>query len=173
MTVFLFCLAVIGITAIIVDGTVFDEVRDWLATKLPEELCDVFTCHQCMGTWVGLGCGLILNTSFWGTTVTLLAAAVGAVAGWKFLKRYHPKLVVASTFLGFFIGSAFLTENVWVVLLSGGAGAFLAPFGNFLTRYMSYKVELVQKEFLDAHDTASSRGDKTFGDGSGKERTTS
>jgi hypothetical protein len=151
MTAFLFCLAVIGITAIIVDGTIFDELREWLANKLPEEIYDLFTCHQCMGTWVGLGCGLVLNSGFWGATVTLLVSVVGATLGWFFLKKYHPKLVVAATFVGFFLGALIFTENVWVVLLSGGAGAFLAPLGNFFTRYMSYRVELVQKEFIDAH----------------------
>jgi hypothetical protein len=167
MTAFLFCLAVIGITAIIVDGTIFDEVRDWLAKKLPDELYDVFTCHQCMGTWVGLGCGLVLNTGFWGATGTLVASAVGGVLGWFFLKKYHPKLVVAAVFAGFFLSALFLTENVWLVLLSGGAGAFLAPLGNFLTRYLSYKVELVQKEFIDAHDTG---GSEAVGDGANGER---
>ena len=79
-TVILFCIAVIGITNIIVDpATIFQLVRDWVVKEESKPIfkkIDIFlrgypsrffvwldklmSCYQCSGFWVGLLCGAIL-----------------------------------------------------------------------------------------------------------------
>jgi hypothetical protein len=60
MNLILFVLAAIGMTNILVQGNIFQPVRDFLAKRLPQKLYQVFECHQCMGTWCGFFCGYIL-----------------------------------------------------------------------------------------------------------------
>jgi hypothetical protein len=57
MEFLLFALATIGLTLIIVDGSIFEPVRCFLEKRLPEKVYDVFECYQCMGTWCGFICG--------------------------------------------------------------------------------------------------------------------
>lgn len=56
----LFALAVIGLTNIMVDSSIMAPVRDYLQKILPAYVYKVFECYQCMGTWCGFICGLIL-----------------------------------------------------------------------------------------------------------------
>jgi hypothetical protein len=57
VTFLLFVFATIGLTLIIVDGSIFEPVRCILEKTLPEKVYDVFECYQCMGTWCGFLCG--------------------------------------------------------------------------------------------------------------------
>lgn len=163
MTAFLFCLAVIGITDLLVEGAIFSAARDWLGKKLEPELYYLTTCHQCVGTWVGFFCGLALNSGFWGTTLTLSLAALGGALGWWFLKKYHPHLVLVTAGAGFFLGSWLVTENAWLIILSGGAGAFLAPLGEKVLKYLTFKVES-----MEVYDVRP--GNETVGDGTTGEK---
>jgi hypothetical protein len=71
----LFVLAAVGMTHIVVDGTIFDPVRtwaekpikwtipfkrffDWVKTKLS----NIMGCHQCCGFWCGVVVALIFLT---------------------------------------------------------------------------------------------------------------
>ena len=56
----LFATAAIGLTNIMVDSTLMAPLRRWLQSVLPASVYEVFECHQCMGTWCGLICGLLL-----------------------------------------------------------------------------------------------------------------
>lgn len=56
----LFLLATIGMTHIVVHGSIFEGVRNWLEKKLPSKIYEVFTCYQCSGTWCGFICGAML-----------------------------------------------------------------------------------------------------------------
>ena len=61
MAVFLlFATAAVGLTNIIVHGSIFSPVRTWLQRTLKPGLYEVFECYQCMGFWCGLLCGIIL-----------------------------------------------------------------------------------------------------------------
>ena len=66
MNFFLFVLSTIGLTNIFVDSSLFDSLRDLFRNKASEGkrffkfLNSIFSCHQCMGFWCGLFCGLIL-----------------------------------------------------------------------------------------------------------------
>ena len=56
----LFALSVIGMTHIIVDGSIFQGVRDVLKKWLPTKLYRLFECYQCTGTWAGFFLGYFL-----------------------------------------------------------------------------------------------------------------
>lgn len=81
----LFAFATIGLTMIIVDGSIFEPVRCFLEKKLPEKVYDVFECYQCMGTWCGFICGAMafgLNPLFIilsGFAGSFLAMFTGAI----------------------------------------------------------------------------------------------
>ena len=72
ISLIIFCFAVIGMTNILVDGSIFGEgglipIRPWLEKKLPlkfpkygPKIYEMVECHQCMGTWCGFFCGLTL-----------------------------------------------------------------------------------------------------------------
>lgn len=73
---FLFCLAVIGMTNIIVDSNLFAPVREYLKKELPPKVYEILECHQCCGTWCGFLCGLILIS--WNPFVILLCGCAGS-----------------------------------------------------------------------------------------------
>ncbi len=60
MNFILFLLAVIGMTHILVDGSIFKPVRDWLKTLLPSSFYTLFECYMCMGFWCGLFLGFFM-----------------------------------------------------------------------------------------------------------------
>jgi len=57
MEILLFMLGVIGMTHIIVDASIFQWLRDFLDTTLPEKISKLIHCYQCTGFWCGLLCG--------------------------------------------------------------------------------------------------------------------
>ena len=68
----IFCMATVGLTAILVDGKIFAPFRERLEKRArsPKDrrtwsgfLLDILTCYQCCGFWSGLFCGLILTLS--------------------------------------------------------------------------------------------------------------
>lgn len=59
-TFLLFVCAVIGMTHIIVDGAIFQPVREWVEKNTHEKFYDLFQCYQCMGFWCGMFCGFIV-----------------------------------------------------------------------------------------------------------------
>jgi 1-aminocyclopropane-1-carboxylate deaminase/D-cysteine desulfhydrase-like pyridoxal-dependent ACC family enzyme len=60
MSFLLFSLAVIGMTHIIVDSSIFRPVRELLKRVLPSSISSVFDCYQCAGTWCGFLLGFLL-----------------------------------------------------------------------------------------------------------------
>ena len=78
---FFFCLASVGLTVILVDGTVFLPLRRYFADEatkirrhrerknlspsfsLFETIHEILSCHQCCGFWAGLFCSPYLLTS--------------------------------------------------------------------------------------------------------------
>ena len=71
MLLFLFCIAVIGLTHIIVDSHIAELVKKKVFEKAdgtPKELTPVWAeikymsnCYQCSGFWVGLLLGILIN----------------------------------------------------------------------------------------------------------------
>ena len=68
----LFCLAVIGLTGILVESTLFAPVREWIKAASEAEpptsinkqfwcfLTQMLSCFQCCGVWTGWFCGFCL-----------------------------------------------------------------------------------------------------------------
>ncbi|MCL2349423.1 MAG: DUF1360 domain-containing protein [Planctomycetaceae bacterium] len=82
----LFCMGSIGLTAILVDGKIFQPFREMLERNVAASaerfekmrnrpsvmprtwsgfLLAILTCYQCCGFWSGLFCGLFLTTGYW------------------------------------------------------------------------------------------------------------
>lgn len=99
--IILFALTTIGLTHLLVDGDIFDPLRQGIRWFLTEFLVNflikkigikgdkfkermmflngLFNCHHCMGTWCGFLCGYVfLEGSFW--QILLYGAAGGFLA---------------------------------------------------------------------------------------------
>lgn len=61
----LFATATIGLTNIIVDSSVFAPLRAWAREHCPKKVNELLNCHQCMGLWCGLFCGLVILHCSW------------------------------------------------------------------------------------------------------------
>ena len=77
----IFCMATVGLTAILVDGKIFLPFRERLENRVREQeerqqtkggkmrrtwsgfLLGIITCYQCCGFWSGLFCGLYFTVS--------------------------------------------------------------------------------------------------------------
>jgi hypothetical protein len=67
MEIFLFFIGSIGLTHIIVDGSIFEWLRNFLVTYSPSFLGKLILCYMCVGFWVGLLSGwLCFETITWG-----------------------------------------------------------------------------------------------------------
>jgi hypothetical protein len=73
----LFCLAVIGMTHIIVDGSIFQPVRDYLEARLPAKMSELLKCYQCCGFWSGmfLGYFILASNMSWCLCIPVIFAA--------------------------------------------------------------------------------------------------
>jgi len=60
--ILLFILGVIGITHIIVDGSIMQPFRNFCNQYAPEWFNELISCYQCCGFWVGV----IFSIMFWG-----------------------------------------------------------------------------------------------------------
>jgi hypothetical protein len=80
MILALFVLAVIGMTIILVNGSIFDDDhlgwRSWFKKKLGK-YGDLLECRVCAGWWAGLMMGLALF-SWWNPLIFLPAAFAGS-----------------------------------------------------------------------------------------------
>ena len=79
----LFCIAVVGLTDIVVDSRIKELVINswwyrpirWVSAKvLPSYVYEALECHQCMGFWFGLLTGYFLLGNGW---ITVLACGFG------------------------------------------------------------------------------------------------
>ena len=82
ISLILFILATIGLTSIMVSGTIMAPVRNLLKGKLPVKIYEVFECYQCMGTWCGFLCGVLtmLAPDWWPCLILLYGFAGSFVA---------------------------------------------------------------------------------------------
>ena len=53
----LFFLASIGMTHVVVDGSIFSWLRSLAVKYLPKRISAIFSCYQCAGMW----CGFLLG----------------------------------------------------------------------------------------------------------------
>ncbi len=52
---FLFMVAVIGMTHIVVDSEIMEPVEEWAKDRIPRKIHDaLFNCYQCSGYWCGI-----------------------------------------------------------------------------------------------------------------------
>jgi hypothetical protein len=62
--IILFTFGTIGMTHIIVDGTIFEPVRNYIKSRSNNAffkiLDKIVMCNQCMGFWSGVFCGMLV-----------------------------------------------------------------------------------------------------------------
>jgi hypothetical protein len=64
----LFLLAAVGLTNILIYGSILDNAREWVLARVPDKVGEVLSCYQCTGFWSGLLTGYVLLThDFFGT----------------------------------------------------------------------------------------------------------
>ncbi|MCL2117553.1 MAG: DUF1360 domain-containing protein [Planctomycetaceae bacterium] len=121
----IFCMATVGLTAILVDGKIFAPFRERLESRVHAQeerqqanivrggkkrrtwsgfLLDILTCYQCCGFWSGLFCGLFLTMSRFGGMAFCISLPVNLP---------HMPILVPIYFL-------------LILLMCGLAGSFLA-----------------------------------------------
>ena len=92
----LFVLATIGLTNIIIDGSIFAPLRNFLEKILPSKIYSIFQCFQCMGTWCGFICGFLLVGHSWQVVVCCgFAGSFIAVFGNVFINYLEARTIVS------------------------------------------------------------------------------
>ncbi len=139
MALVLFSLATIGMTLILVHGTIFEGVRAFVAAEshrirrrwekkgqpprfsLFVTFNKLLSCTQCMGFWCGLFCGLFLisHESVW--------------IPWSGLSL---RVVL---------------NRILMLFCCGAAGSFLAPLGNTLCDLIFFTKELSIQKLTQNH----------------------
>ncbi len=81
----LFIMATIGLTNILIYGSIFNGLREWIKKRVSKKVREGMECYQCMGTWVGAFCGYVMITheiggvfmcAFAGSFAAMLAAKI-------------------------------------------------------------------------------------------------
>jgi hypothetical protein len=88
----LFALASVGMTAILVDGAIFERPRQWLFQRYcptARFLTGILTCYQCCGFWCGLFCGTVLFHHTLSLPKLLLCGFAGSVLAHLFLQVFE------------------------------------------------------------------------------------
>lgn len=147
----LFCLASVGMTLILVRGSLFASFREKLFEEadrirnkrqkkgqangftLIEFVADMIHCVQCTGFWCGLFCGFFLLTS-------------------------------DSVWIGFsFMGPRLLFNRILMLFCCGLAGSFLASVGDILIEWMFFSKLRKERWILeDDHRKAEQNADRGF-----------
>lgn len=74
-------LAGVGLSHLIVDGSIFARPRGWIVEKGPDWLKKLVTCYQCTGFWTGLVAGLmsgvVTNENGWLASLVVLPLLYG------------------------------------------------------------------------------------------------
>lgn len=61
----IFLFACVGMTHIIIDGTIFNTLRLYLKNNTPEFFHSLFECYMCSGFWCGVILGrLVISDNF-------------------------------------------------------------------------------------------------------------
>lgn len=152
----LFCLAATGMTLIIVQGSIFEPLREILARKVEkleqnrkeknlsrkftilESIHKILHCLQCTGFWCGIFCGFFLLTSD------------------VLMSGYTMQITQTSANFNNWLP---LFNNIkivrWIMLLfcCGLTGSFLAPLGDLLLQWIYIAKELMTKQLIpDSHN---------------------
>lgn len=86
-----FILASVGLTYILVDGSIFRSLRNWLVSTPEGTIWNFFgkiiNCHQCCGTWAGWLMGWLFFSHWYewigaGFITSLLAMTLNYILVW-------------------------------------------------------------------------------------------
>jgi hypothetical protein len=84
--VILFIVSSIGLTHILIDGSIFEPLRNFVIKYLPKYISSGFTCYMCLGFWMSMVCAWlvfddinikqILACGFAGSFLSMLGAVI-------------------------------------------------------------------------------------------------
>ena len=155
----IFCMATVGLTAILVDGKIFAPFRERLENhvRAQEErqqanivhggkkrrtwssfLLDILSCYQCCGFWSGLFCGVILTISQFYMN-SLLASKFG---------EWHQFGKCGTVLFLHFYAALF-----W--LMCGLVGSFLATVYLMIVELVFAKTMLCRRTNPEPHEDSS------------------
>jgi len=78
-------LASVGLTAILIDGKIFNKPRELVSKYIPF-VHEIFTCYQCCGFWSGVVCIILLqHTIIYAPWLILCYGFVGSVSATMYL----------------------------------------------------------------------------------------
>ena len=80
----LFSMAVIGLTCVLVESSIFMPFREWVKNQKGQLWCfidKILGCHQCCGVWCGWFCGLCLFAHWPMTLTNFLVVFMSGFAG--------------------------------------------------------------------------------------------
>lgn len=100
MNFLLFVLATVGLSHIIVHGSIFQPIKQWLSDKGYKRILDMTNCYQCSGFWSGFlvsiimfilgslptGFGFLFHAVVYGFAGSFVSDAAGTILDW--LKFY-------------------------------------------------------------------------------------
>jgi len=90
----LFCVAVVGMTHILVDSTIFEPIRNFFRERVPV-IGKMMGCYQCSGFWCGLFLGLtILSYNVWIVFAAGCAGSFLATLGANYLTKLEAEAMV-------------------------------------------------------------------------------
>jgi Na+/H+ antiporter NhaD/arsenite permease-like protein len=61
MNILLFLLACVGLTHILIDGSIFNWLRLWIMNRNIAWLSELWGCYLCLGAWTGALLSLLYN----------------------------------------------------------------------------------------------------------------
>ncbi|MDR0336546.1 MAG: DUF1360 domain-containing protein [Planctomycetaceae bacterium] len=133
----LFALASVGMTLILVRGTLFQPFRDFLVHRaerirfnreqkgyssgftLTEFFLGLLSCAQCTGFWCGIFCGFFFITSD---------------TCWVWLNNIHNR---------------YLFNRILMLFCCGAAGSFLSVVGDIFLEWLFFSKMLLMRRFED------------------------
>jgi hypothetical protein len=160
----LFCFAVTGMTLILVQGVIFEPLRNFLASKVEsiereraeensprrftivEFLHKVIQCPQCAGFWCGIFCGLFVLTSDVFYSLTLYSS-------------FYSSTVLSNEPVTISLRLLACLHCVMLLFCCGAAGSFLAPLGDLLLSWIYVSKELKAKQLLSESNSTTEQHD--------------
>jgi hypothetical protein len=61
----IYVVATIGLTHILIDGSIFEPLRNLVRKFAPQKISQLISCYQCLGCWVGFLTGYYLLGGDW------------------------------------------------------------------------------------------------------------
>ena len=94
----IYVLGTIGMSHIIVDGSIFETPRNYIIKTFPNSLGKLISCYACTGFWCGIIAGLICFTNIGLIFLCGCAGSFLSSTGALFLNILETKIVIDNNY---------------------------------------------------------------------------